>query len=96
MVSVRSMLSLPILDCRSVRLFIVCLPLNLPVTNSTSINLEQFSFLDTILVDMDSNGSWRSVWNIEFKDDIQVVDLNGKLQVILFLYAMDKIIFQVK
>lgn len=27
------------------------------------------------------NGSWRSVWNIEFKDDIQVIDLNGKLQV---------------
>ncbi|XP_024023116.1 F-actin-capping protein subunit alpha-like, partial [Morus notabilis] len=27
------------------------------------------------------NGSWRSVWNIEFKDDIQVVDLKGKLQV---------------
>ncbi|GMN43910.1 hypothetical protein TIFTF001_013109 [Ficus carica] len=57
------------------------LPLNLPVSNSTSINLEHSSFLDTILVDMDSNGSWRSVWNIEFKDDIQVVDLNGKLQV---------------
>ncbi|XP_062084825.1 F-actin-capping protein subunit alpha [Humulus lupulus] len=27
------------------------------------------------------NGSWRSVWNIEFKDDIQLVELSGKLQV---------------
>ncbi|EXB25598.1 F-actin-capping protein subunit alpha [Morus notabilis] len=26
------------------------------------------------------NGNWRSVWNIEFKDDIQVVDLKGNLQ----------------
>ncbi|KAL5566371.1 hypothetical protein UlMin_029535 [Ulmus minor] len=27
------------------------------------------------------NGSWRSVWNIEFKDDIQLVELKGKMQV---------------
>ncbi|PON34487.1 F-actin-capping protein subunit alpha [Parasponia andersonii] len=27
------------------------------------------------------NGSWRSVWNIEFKDDMQLVELSGKLQV---------------
>ncbi|TXG65099.1 hypothetical protein EZV62_006374 [Acer yangbiense] len=27
------------------------------------------------------NGSWRSIWNIEFKDDAQVLELKGKLQV---------------
>ncbi|EOY11507.1 F-actin capping protein alpha, putative isoform 4 [Theobroma cacao] len=27
------------------------------------------------------NGSWRSIWNIEFKDDIQILELKGKLQV---------------
>eukprot|EP00268_Persea_americana_P064034 TRINITY_DN8379_c0_g1_i11.p1 TRINITY_DN8379_c0_g1~~TRINITY_DN8379_c0_g1_i11.p1 ORF type:complete len:308 (+),score=54.63 TRINITY_DN8379_c0_g1_i11:152-1075(+) len=27
------------------------------------------------------NGSWRSIWNVEFKDDLQVVELRGKLQV---------------
>lgn len=27
------------------------------------------------------NGSWRSIWNIEFNDDLQAVDLIGKLQV---------------
>ncbi|XXG54319.1 hypothetical protein AAC387_Pa03g2231 [Persea americana] len=27
------------------------------------------------------NGSWRSIWNIEFKDDLQVVEFRGKLQV---------------
>ncbi|KAI3927978.1 hypothetical protein MKW98_023579 [Papaver atlanticum] len=27
------------------------------------------------------NGSWRSIWNIEFKDELQVVELRGKLQV---------------
>ncbi|KHG19136.1 hypothetical protein F383_00236 [Gossypium arboreum] len=27
------------------------------------------------------NGSWRTIWNIEFKDDIQKLELNGKLQV---------------
>lgn len=27
------------------------------------------------------NGSWRSVWNIEFKDDDQMLELRGKLQV---------------
>ncbi|PKI74031.1 hypothetical protein CRG98_005509 [Punica granatum] len=27
------------------------------------------------------NGSWRSVWNIEFRDDIQILELQGKLQV---------------
>ncbi|KAM1353745.1 hypothetical protein TB1_032657 [Malus domestica] len=27
------------------------------------------------------NGSWRSVWSIEFKDEIQMLELNGKLQV---------------
>ncbi|OMP03291.1 WASH complex, F-actin capping protein, alpha subunit [Corchorus olitorius] len=27
------------------------------------------------------NGSWRSIWNIEFKDDIQSLELKGKLQV---------------
>ncbi|KAF5746730.1 hypothetical protein HS088_TW06G00904 [Tripterygium wilfordii] len=27
------------------------------------------------------NGSWLSVWKIEFKDDIQVLELTGKLQV---------------
>ncbi|XP_058076801.1 F-actin-capping protein subunit alpha [Magnolia sinica] len=27
------------------------------------------------------NGSWRSVWNIEFKDDVQLVELRGKMQV---------------
>ncbi|XP_020267115.1 F-actin-capping protein subunit alpha isoform X2 [Asparagus officinalis] len=27
------------------------------------------------------NGSWRSIWTIEFKDDLQVVELSGKLQV---------------
>lgn len=28
-----------------------------------------------------SNGSWRTIWNIKFKDDAQMVELNGKLQV---------------
>ncbi|KAM1549345.1 hypothetical protein ACFX1Z_010409 [Malus domestica] len=27
------------------------------------------------------NGSWRSVWSIEFKDEIQMLELKGKLQV---------------
>ncbi|KAK5786999.1 F-actin-capping protein subunit alpha-like [Gossypium arboreum] len=27
------------------------------------------------------NGSWRTIWNIEFKDDIQKLELNGKLKV---------------
>ncbi|KAG8479588.1 hypothetical protein CXB51_029367 [Gossypium anomalum] len=27
------------------------------------------------------NGSWQTIWNIEFKDDIQKLELNGKLQV---------------
>lgn len=27
------------------------------------------------------NGSWRSVWNIEFRDDEQLLELKGKLQV---------------
>ncbi|CAA7388816.1 unnamed protein product [Spirodela intermedia] len=27
------------------------------------------------------NGSWRSIWIVEFKDDLQVVELKGKLQV---------------
>ncbi|XP_077218383.1 subunits of heterodimeric actin filament capping protein Capz superfamily [Tasmannia lanceolata] len=27
------------------------------------------------------NGSWRSIWNVEFKDDVQVVELRGKMQV---------------
>lgn len=27
------------------------------------------------------NGSWRSIWNIEFRDDEQLLDLKGKLQV---------------
>ncbi|KAL8553940.1 hypothetical protein ACS0TY_002265 [Phlomoides rotata] len=27
------------------------------------------------------NGSWRSVWNLEFKDDLQLIEVRGKLQV---------------
>lgn len=27
------------------------------------------------------NGSWRSIWNLEFKDDLQLVEVSGKLQV---------------
>ncbi|OVA02658.1 F-actin-capping protein subunit alpha [Macleaya cordata] len=27
------------------------------------------------------NGSWRSIWNIEFKDELQTVELRGKMQV---------------
>ncbi|XP_015088723.1 F-actin-capping protein subunit alpha-like isoform X3 [Solanum pennellii] len=27
------------------------------------------------------NGSWRSIWNIEFKDDIQSVEVRGEMQV---------------
>ncbi|XP_039066472.1 F-actin-capping protein subunit alpha-like [Hibiscus syriacus] len=27
------------------------------------------------------NGSWRAVWNIEFKDDIQILELKGKWKV---------------
>ncbi|XAR52636.1 hypothetical protein NMG60_11020803 [Bertholletia excelsa] len=27
------------------------------------------------------NGSWRSIWNIEFKDELQLVELRGRLQV---------------
>lgn len=29
-----------------------------------------------------SNGSWRSIWKIEFKDDLQAIEIEGKLQVI--------------
>lgn len=29
-----------------------------------------------------SNGSWRSVWNLEFKDDMQLIEVRGKLQVV--------------
>ncbi|THG15775.1 hypothetical protein TEA_029011 [Camellia sinensis var. sinensis] len=28
-----------------------------------------------------SNGSWRSIWNVEFKDDLQIVDVRGRMQV---------------
>lgn len=28
-----------------------------------------------------SNGSWRSVWNIDFQDESQVLNIKGKLQV---------------
>ncbi|KAJ8752507.1 hypothetical protein K2173_004795 [Erythroxylum novogranatense] len=28
------------------------------------------------------NGSWRSIWNIEFKDDTQILEIRGKLQVV--------------
>ena len=28
-----------------------------------------------------SNGSWRSVWNIDFQDESQMLDIKGKLQV---------------
>ncbi|KAJ8772034.1 hypothetical protein K2173_027211 [Erythroxylum novogranatense] len=28
------------------------------------------------------NGSWRSIWNIEFKDDTQLLEIRGKLQVV--------------
>ncbi|XP_028101228.1 F-actin-capping protein subunit alpha-like [Camellia sinensis] len=27
------------------------------------------------------NGSWRSIWNVEFKDDLQIVDVRGRIQV---------------
>lgn len=27
------------------------------------------------------NGSWRSVWNVEFKDELQMLEVRGKLQV---------------
>lgn len=27
------------------------------------------------------NGSWRSIWNIEFKDDLQIVEIRGRVQV---------------
>lgn len=27
------------------------------------------------------NGSWRSIWSIEFKDELQMLELSGKLQV---------------
>jgi hypothetical protein len=35
-----------------------------------------------------SNGSWCSVWNIDFKDEQQTVEVKGKLQVILCRYLM--------
>lgn len=28
-----------------------------------------------------SNGSWCSIWNIEFKDELQTVEVRGKMQV---------------
>ncbi|KAL6529452.1 hypothetical protein OROGR_015075 [Orobanche gracilis] len=28
-----------------------------------------------------SNGSWRSIWNLEFKGELQIVKVRGKLQV---------------
>uniref|UniRef100_A0A2P2KK21 F-actin-capping protein subunit alpha n=1 Tax=Rhizophora mucronata TaxID=61149 RepID=A0A2P2KK21_RHIMU len=28
------------------------------------------------------NGSWRSIWNVEFKDDVQMLEVKGKLQVV--------------
>ncbi|KAL0862117.1 hypothetical protein Bca101_041235 [Brassica carinata] len=30
------------------------------------------------------NGSWRSVWNIDFQDESQVLDIKGKLQAVTF------------
>ncbi|KAL6536696.1 hypothetical protein OROMI_026277 [Orobanche minor] len=33
------------------------------------------------LREMMSNGSWRSIWNMEFKGDLQIVKVRGKLQV---------------
>ncbi|XP_078440955.1 subunits of heterodimeric actin filament capping protein Capz superfamily isoform X2 [Wolffia australiana] len=41
--------------------------------------LHRFGIL-TIVIYV-SNGSWRSIWTVEFKDDLQIVDLRGKLQV---------------
>lgn len=32
-----------------------------------------------------SNGSWRSIWSIEFKDELQMLELSGKLQVFAVL-----------
>ncbi|KAK8960815.1 F-actin-capping protein subunit alpha [Platanthera guangdongensis] len=28
------------------------------------------------------NGSWRSIWTLEFKDDLQVVEVKGNMQVV--------------
>ncbi|XP_074582412.1 F-actin-capping protein subunit alpha [Curcuma longa] len=28
------------------------------------------------------NGSWRSIWTVDFKDDIQIVEIKGKMQVV--------------
>lgn len=35
-----------------------------------------------------SNGSWCSVWNIEFKDEKQTVEVKGKMQVMLCRFFM--------
>lgn len=40
------------------------------------------------LFSFNSNGSWRSVWSIEFKDEMQVLELKGKLQVLFVLYLV--------
>lgn len=33
-----------------------------------------------------SNGSWRSVWNLEFSDDHQKVELMGNIQVLTSIF----------
>ncbi|ONK55073.1 uncharacterized protein A4U43_UnF7860 [Asparagus officinalis] len=48
--------------------------------------VDQCNYLDpgtaqVATVDHVNNGIWRSIWSIEFKDDLQAVELKGKLQV---------------
>ncbi|XP_057867138.1 F-actin-capping protein subunit alpha isoform X3 [Cryptomeria japonica] len=38
--------------------------------------------LASVYVEEFRNGCWRSVWKIDFKDDVQAVELNGKLGVV--------------
>ncbi|KAG5541562.1 hypothetical protein RHGRI_021408 [Rhododendron griersonianum] len=37
--------------------------------------------LHLLVLDQVCNGSWRSIWNVEFKDDVQIVEVRGRMQV---------------
>lgn len=59
----------------------------LQMHNLYKVWIDACRLLPHISIGLSSNGSWRSIWNLEFKDDLQLVEVSGKLQV-PFLYVM--------
>lgn len=56
------------------------------VPNKNIDTLIMLIYFNFSLASVYSNGSWSSVWNIEFKYDQQTVEVKGKTQVILYRY----------